>query len=205
MHDALVFSSIANIDKYDSDAYHSHLYPDGKFSKKAFLRYSNPLYNRCKIFMKESSSKPDPKVDSIPWMPPCSCYILKDTLLVIMSNGIMMDAYTGLAIKIYKDTFSFNYYEVVTPGSWSRRFANNDTDSVTNTSLSPANRYQFLLLKNKPSIKTAKNLTGYLSFTTDDFFELKEKGVVKQHLSGSLLFTCKTKAYPSSKKVTGHL
>jgi len=200
--DGSLFDNIVNPDKIDSQRYHGRVYLEGVFSKKQFQNLEDFYYNRCKIYLRDSVfDKPLPPDDFvIAWRPFCKCNILNDTLFVIMSDGIMMDSYTGLLIRIYNNTFNFQYSSFYEPGSWGVRFLNSESDSIYTSGLVPAIKYQYLLLKNKPFFKPNHQITGYLAFTTYAYSEKSIYGIIDRHnISGRLFFTCKTKLMTPKK------
>jgi hypothetical protein len=194
--DVPLFNNILKPDKIDSQMYHLRVYPEGVFSQKAFKRYKSFYDNRCKIYLQDTlaNKQNNPDDSIIAWRPFCNCQILNDTIFVIMSNGLMMDSYTACLIKIYKDKFNFQYSAFYMPGDWGVRFLSKENDTDYTPSLNPTTKYQYLVLKKKPSYRPNQQLTGYLSCTINTYIEKSIYEEIKRHsISGRLFFTCKTK------------
>lgn len=116
----------------------------------------------------------------------CACAIFKDTLFISSSIGFFGGA--GVSVKVYLKQFTSTFSQYIN-GAKPYKVNNNAefTDNIIVDS-----KYQYLLLDSEPTNKDKQQLTGFLSLTSNDFFENRFGEMETKSAKVQLKFTCKT-------------
>jgi hypothetical protein len=147
--------------------------------------------NRSRIFMELSTNGKrghlDPEFST--GMPtPCYSSINKDTLNVVVGLGFFGGF--GFEIKIFKDKFQSNYFfytDDVKPYKYKQ--TGEFTDNIN-----LQNKFQSLTLNEQPTFKPGQQLTGYLTFTSPNWYESNMNNQLDTNfVKGRIYFTCLTK------------
>jgi hypothetical protein len=97
----------------------------------------------------------------------------------------------GFTIKIYENSFVSSYYEYTDDV---RPYKVNLNDTAFYSSVTVDNRCQSLILDKEPSHKQGEQITGYLTYTTKEYYERKNVDRLDTiYVSGKIYFTCNTK------------
>ena len=133
--------------------------------------------NRSRIFMQSFSNNKPSSQDSALYrgMPtPCYCSMEKDTLKIKV--GIGFSGGMGTEIKIFQGHFQSNYFlyiDDVKPYKYKL------SDKEFTDELYLKNKFQSLILNEQPTLKAGQQMTGYLTFTTPNWYE---NSVGERHL-----------------------
>ena len=151
---------------------------------------SDFVHNRSRIYM---DSDPHNKIlgrDTGPGKPiamPCHCNLNGDTLQISMVVGFFGGA--GFELQLYKDKFRSNfllYTDDVKP------YKAHLSDTAFSSEVRAESRFQFLVLDEKPAYKPNQQLTGYLTFTSNRFYELSAGKLDSSYVIAKIYFTCNT-------------
>jgi hypothetical protein len=118
----------------------------------------------------------------------CGCITKNDTIFISMSFGYFGGG--GFNINIFKSGFTSSYSQYIDQNL--KLFKTKITDDFSDN-FSVDNKFQFLILDKNPSLKKDEQLTGFLTFTTNCYFERKGDKLDTNYVKGHLYFTCKTK------------
>jgi hypothetical protein len=118
----------------------------------------------------------------------CGCGIFKDTLFI--DSGIGFFGGTGISIKVFNNHFRSSFYKYIdNVKPYKLTLTSEYTDYIFVES-----KYQFLQFDKQPNFKTGQKLTGYLTFTSKDFYESRfGEGLDTNFVKGTMRFTCLTK------------
>jgi len=145
--------------------------------------------NRSRIFMQSFSNGSPSSQDSALYigMPtPCYCTLDKDTLNVKIGIGFFGGM--GFETKIFDHSFRSNYF-VYTDDVKPYKYNLSDKDFTDNLHL--PNKYQSLILNEKPTFQPGQQLTGYLTFTSPSWYETAVKNQLDtNYVQGRFYFTC---------------
>lgn len=148
--------------------------------------------NRSRIFTQSFSNGKQSSQDSALYtgMPtPCYCSFDKDTLNVKVGIGFFGGM--GFETKIFKNNFQSDYFLYIDDV---KPYKYNLSDTDFTGSLYLKNKFQSLVLNEQPTFKAGQQLTGYLTFTSSNWYE-KSFGdnIDTNYIKGRLYFTCLTK------------
>ena len=119
----------------------------------------------------------------------CECNIYKDTLLITMGIGFFGGI--GFNLEIIKDNFEANFSEYTDDV---KPYKSNLNDTAFYDYFHVKSKYQFLVLNDKPSFQTGLQLTGYMTFSSNNFYVQKyDNQLDTNYVTGKLYFTCKTR------------
>ena len=148
--------------------------------------------NRSRVFL---NSFTDDKLDSNDFfryksLPmPCDCYVKNDTVFVDMVIGFLGGS--GFNIKIFDKKFQSDFFDY---SSDDKIYKLNQTDTAFTSIAIAASKYHSLILKVKPTFKLGQQITGFLTFTSDNWYERSVGDILdRKFVSGKLFFTCQTK------------
>jgi hypothetical protein len=117
---------------------------------------------------------------------PCECYTEKDTIYINMAIGFFGGI--GYRIKVYKDNFEsafFDWTDDVKP------YKANIDDTAFTSFVVAENKYQYLILDKKPNLQQGRQLTGFLTFTSKNYYEIQMNDHLdSSYVTGKLYFTC---------------
>jgi hypothetical protein len=165
---------------------------DNTRSQNSFLYKKDFRNNRSRIFLSSyTNDKLDngefSKRESLPM--PCDCYTGNDTLYVSMVIGFFGGE--GFEIKLFDNKFQsafFEYIDDVKP------YKSNLSDTAYTGYVTANSKYQTLIVNEKPTFKSGQQLTGFLTFTSNDYYILRSDDKLDStYVTGKLYFTCKTK------------
>lgn len=118
----------------------------------------------------------------------CYCMMNKDTVFIKMVMGFFGGF--GFDIAIFENKFRSSYFSYADDALL---YKISTADTVFRRSFMLPNKEQYLILKNKPSFKNGQQLTGYLVFTSADYYEgdgNNNSVPVKMYVTGKLYFAC---------------
>ncbi|MEO8404150.1 MAG: hypothetical protein ABI480_06130 [Chitinophagaceae bacterium] len=147
--------------------------------------------NRSRVFMDSDSNHRiyDGEKSLTTGMPmPCNCSTTNDSLFVQMVIGFFGGA--GFEIALHKDTFLsdfFMYTDDVKP------YKSNLQDTAFSSHAIAFSKYQYLLLDKLPTYKPDQQLTGYLTYTSNRFYERSGDTLDSTYVTGKIYFTCNVK------------
>ena len=148
--------------------------------------------NRSRVFLKSfTNNKLDSgeffRQDNFPM--PCDCYVKNDTIFVDMVIGFM--GRNGINIKIFGKKFQSDFFDY---SSDDKIYKLNPDDTAFASIAIAKSKYQSLILTEKPTFESGKQITGFLTFTSNNWYErFVGDTLIKKHVSGKLFFTCLTK------------
>ncbi len=154
------------------------------FRKKDFpnnrSRIFADTYNNGKMETKDSTF-------SLGLSTPCDCYTTQDTMFVKMGLGFFGGF--GFNIEVVKNNFQscfFEYIDDVKPYKY------NLEDTATYNFIIAKSKYQFLTLDKLPEFKPGQQLTGSLTYTTENYYAQSAGDKYNAiYVTGKLFFTCK--------------
>ena len=165
---------------------------DKTIDLKDLMPYRNFSTNRGRIYFSSfkegspnESDSSDLLTEGLPTL--CVCIIQKDTIVVNIPFGLFGGG--NFNLKITKSGFLSSYSQYIDNV---KPFKTKVTDDFSDN-FTVDNKFQFLILNKKPSIKQEEQLTGYLTFTTNHYFEDKGDKLDTNYIKGHLFFTCSTK------------
>jgi len=163
---------------------------DSNNKDNELIRKKDFRNNRSRIFMDlYNNGKAEPKDEEFnTGLPtPCECFTDKDTLFIRMGIGF----FGGFGFNIeafgknFKSSF-FNYIDDVKP------YKTDLSDTSFYNFITIKNKYQYLILDKKPKFDAGQQLTGYLTYTTNDYYEQNYSNKFDtMFVTGKLFFTCK--------------
>ncbi len=137
-----------------------------------------------------SSDRSEPYIDTT--VERCFCQWENDTLYV------RFKAYYGITLILHKDSFKFHMARITDCGGWQY-----NVDDTILTDLLLTGKYQYLKLNTKPLFQEGQQLTGYLTYTTKDYYHNnfnfrkdippEYRKIVTLYQTGKLYFTCRTR------------
>jgi hypothetical protein len=148
--------------------------------------------NRGRIFMDsyrngKIQAKDEAFIMGLPT--PCDCSTRGDTTIVKIALGFFGGF--GFTIKIYEDKFESSYFEYTDDV---KPYKVNLEDTAFYSHVSVENKYQSLILDVQPSHKVGQQITGYFTFTSNDYYEkLYRDSLDSLYVSGKIYFSCKVK------------
>lgn len=150
------------------------------------------INNRSRIFTQSFSNGKQTTQDSALYKGmPTPCYSSFDNDTLKIKVGIGFFGGMGFEVKIFKDNFQSNYFlytDDVKPYKY------NWSDKEFTDNLYMRNKFQSLTLNKQPTFKPGQQLTGYLTFTTPNWFENSiGNDIDTNYIKGSFYFTCLTK------------
>jgi hypothetical protein len=119
---------------------------------------------------------------------PCNCTTANDSLFIQMIVGFFGGA--GFEIALHKDTFLsdfFMYTDDVKP------YKSNLQDTAFSSEAIAFSKYQYLLLDKLPTYKPDQQLTGYMTYTSNRFYEKNVDVLDSTYVTGKIYFTCQVK------------
>jgi hypothetical protein len=151
--------------------------------------------NRSRVFMENYNNGNQQTGDSAISMP-CSCFVDKDTIFISMIIGFFGGV--GFDIKLFGNNFESNFFiytDDVKP------YKPDLLDTVFYSQLSVKNKFQSLVVDKKPTFKTAQQITGYLTFTSKNFYEKAiYNSLDTAYVKGRLYFICNTSKANKERK-----
>lgn len=158
-----------------------------------FITTRDFVNNRSRILLKEVSNgkeniKDEDKIEKDGFSTFCDCGVFKDTLFI--NSGIGFFGGVGISVKVFSKQFKSAFYEYIDDVKPYKLNKNSEfTDNISIES-----KYQYLLFDSEPTNKEGQQLTGFLTLTSNDFFENRfgEK-LDTNYVKAQLKFTCKTK------------
>jgi len=118
----------------------------------------------------------------------CACVTKNDSIFINMPFGLFGGG--NFNINIFKNGFTSSYSQYIDDNL--KLFKTKIADDFSDN-FSVDNKFQFLILDKKPSFKKDERLTGFLTFTTNYYFEKKGDKLDTNYVKGHLYFTCLTK------------
>lgn len=150
------------------------------------------IKNRSRIFTQSFSNGKQTTQDSALYkgMPtPCYCSFDNDTLKIKVGIGFFGGM--GFEIKVFKNYFQSNYFLYIDDV---KPYKYNLSDKEFTDNLCMRNKFQSLILNEEPTFKPGQQLTGYLTFTTPNWYENSfGNNFDTNYIKGNLYFTCLTK------------
>ena len=117
---------------------------------------------------------------------PSYCFMDKDTLFISM--GISWTSGYAFNVKIFGDQFQGSYYLQADGNEKPYKLS---TRGPGLNEITIKNKYQSLILDKKPSFKPGEQINGYLTYTTDTYYEKGDENKLNaEYVSGKLYFTC---------------
>lgn len=148
-------------------------------------------HNRGRIFMNVYTNGKPADIDSvfITGLPlPCKCVIDHDTMFVRMGVGFFGGF--GFNLKVFNDQFIGTLSEYTDSGE---PYKTNLSDTSFSNYFITQNKYQYLILSDRPTLQDAQQLTGFMTFTSNNFYEKDyENRMDTNYLTGKIYFTCIT-------------
>jgi hypothetical protein len=168
---------------YHADTSHSKIFPLNKYD------FRN---NRSRIFMSSYTNDKQDKSDSsfIKGFPTfCDCFVDNDSLFITMGAGFFGGF--GINVKIFQKKFMSDFYEYTDDV---KPFKANLSDTTFDSFVTSKSKYQNLILNESPNFKTGQQISGYLTLTSNYYFEKKQDNKIDTHfVICQVYFTCKTK------------
>ncbi len=158
----------------------------GYYGKKDFRN------NRSRIFMDSYTNEklnPENPEFKLGLPTPCDCFTAHDTMFIYMGIGFFGGFGFNITVSTHNFQSSFfDYTDDYKPYKYSL------SDTASYNYITKKNKYQFLILDKKPSFTIGQQLTGYLTYTTNSYYQ-KTSGNNFDNIfvSGKLYFTCKTR------------
>jgi hypothetical protein len=177
-----------NFETYtDKEKQHDSIYSKYDYPGKSEFRN-----NRSRIFLNSyTNDKPD-KIDSafVKGFPtPCDCYTDNDSLFINMGAGFFGGL--GFNIEIAGNDFLSDFYEYTDDV---KPFKPNLADTIYDSYVVAKSKYQYLILSEKPNFKTGQQLSGYLTQTSNYYYEEVYANKIDTHyVISKIFFTCRTK------------
>lgn len=165
---------------------------DPSNEQNQFLAKKDFKENRSRIFMDIlANGKTGPK-DSISekgFPTQCSCFISNDTLFVVMGVGFFGGF--NLHVDLNKDKFQTRFFTYYTK---TKQFKSAPSDTAFTNSVEVKGKYQHLVLDKKPTYQPGQQITGYLTLTTNNYYEKNyQEKLDSVMVSSRVYFTCKTR------------
>ena len=166
---------------------------DKRIDIKDLMPYRNFYTNRSRIYFSSYKENDLQWSDSSDLLKKglatqCDCVTRNDTIFISMAFGYFGGG--NFNITIIKNSFTSSYSQYIDQNL--KLFKTKITDDFSDN-FKVDNKFQFLILDKKPSFKKEEQLTGYLTFTTNHYFEDKVDKLDTNYIKGHLFFTCKTK------------
>lgn len=148
--------------------------------------------NRSRIFMNFYTNEKLSVADSsfVTGFPTqCQCLTDKDTLFISMGIGFFGGL--GFNLKLVNHNFYGSFYEYTDDV---KPYKSDLNDTAFYDHVEVQNKYQSLILSEKPTFQSGQQLTGYMTFTSKYFYEKKYGNQLDTNfVTGKLYFTCKTR------------
>jgi hypothetical protein len=119
---------------------------------------------------------------------PCDCVVEKDTVFVNMAIGLFGGL--GYDIKIYKDSFQSSFFEYTDDV---KPYKSNSSDTAFTDFVAAKSKYQYLILDKNPAFQQGQQLTGMLTLTSNNYYNLVADKLNSTFVTGKLYFSCITK------------
>ena len=158
----------------------------------ASIRKTDFRNNRSRVYLDMfRNGKAEPKDSSYfsGFPTPCECFTSKDTLYIKMGLGFFGGF--GFDIEVFGKQFQssfYNYIDDVKP------YKSDLNDTALFSYISVKNKYQYLILDKKPKFTSGQQLTGLLTYTSNNIYEQTFNNKYDTlFVTGKLYFTCKIK------------
>ncbi|MBN8837071.1 MAG: hypothetical protein J0I09_07420 [Sphingobacteriia bacterium] len=167
------------------------------------MKLRSPVYrnNRSKYYFNYfKNNKIDQEtlkvLKNFTYISPCDCYLSNDTIKVSMGLGGF--GFWGFSVEITKDKFNSQYFV----GDVETKNYKTKLNDTLGYSIVVKNDFQNLIINTKPNYTVGQNITGYLSFKTNNYYSPSDKAnydiedkyisknMDKLYLKGSLYFKC---------------
>jgi len=149
------------------------------------------IHNRSRIYMDSDPNHklfPGDKDLDKGFPTPCNCVTNGDTLFITMGLGLFGGA--GFSIKLFKENFISNFF-IYTDDVKPYKSHLSDTAFADNAIAD--NKFQYLIIDKKPTYESNQQLTGYLTYTSNRFYEINtDNGLDSSYVTGKIYFTCLT-------------
>ncbi len=186
-HEKAVDSIFGDYDK----TVDSLLLKDDRLKGNPLLQKRAFLDNRGRIYLQAFENGKPAKVDSAfsRGMPaPCECQVKKDTVFVSMGIGFFGGM--GFNVAVFKNSFQSSYYLYIDDV---KPYKGNLKDSFSND-LTVKSKYQYLILDNQPTFQEGQQLSGYLTMTSQNYYENSYGNHLDtNYVVSKIYFTCSTK------------
>lgn len=168
----------------------SFLLKDERLKENSLFQKPAFIDNRGRIYLQAYENGKPVKVDSAfsRGMPaPCECLVKQDTVFVSMGIGFFGGI--GFNIAVSKNSFQSSYYLYIDDGKpYKANLKNNFSNELTVKS-----RFQYLILDNKPVFKEGQQLSGYLTMTSQNYYENSYGNQLDtNYVVSKIYFTCTT-------------
>jgi hypothetical protein len=168
------------------------LYGDKKDRNNEDLLSFDPPFitNRSRIYMDSDPtnrlfSGEDP---SKPFSPSCWCELSKDSLFISMGVGLFGGI--GFNIRLLESRFDAGFYIYTDDVKPYKRHL---SDKEFEESVAVDFIYQYLVVDQRPPFKHGQQLTGFLTYTSDKFWERDNDSQTvpdSTYVTGQIHFTC---------------
>jgi hypothetical protein len=119
----------------------------------------------------------------------CECYLDKDTLNINMTIGFFGGA--GFKLQVFRKSFEASFIQW-TDAEEAYKSDLNDTAFYDHAIVK--GKYQYLILNDKPTFRSRQQLIGYLTITSNNYYEQSsENSLDTNYVTGKLYFACKTR------------
>jgi hypothetical protein len=117
---------------------------------------------------------------------PCTCELGQDTISITVGLGLFGGL--GFDIKVYADKFQSNFFEYTDD---IKPYKTNLSDTAFSSQVYQNSKYQSLILDSKPTYKSGQQLTGLLTYTSNNFYEkISDTQLDTSYVTGKIYFTC---------------
>jgi hypothetical protein len=160
-------------------------------NKAKLMKTTKFRNNRARIFMDtyiNGQLKPGDSIFYYGAPAICACGISNDTLIVRMAIGFFGG--TAFTIKLHNNNFQSTIYNYTDDASLLKT---DPADTAFHNEAIIYNKYQYLILDNGPTFKNEQQITGYLTYTSNTYYEKAYKNKLDSiYLKGKIYFTCNT-------------
>jgi hypothetical protein len=145
--------------------------------------------NRSRIFLQSFSNGKSASQDSafysgVPTH--CYCSLEKDTLNVKAAIGFFGGM--GIEMKLFQNYFQSNYYLYIDDV---KPYKYTPYDKEFTHELFLKSKFQSLILNEQPMFKSGQQITGYLTFTSPNWYEeSSDSNLDTNYVKGRIYFTC---------------
>lgn len=147
--------------------------------------------NRSRIFLDAIKNGEIQKKDSVYFTglsTRCFCHTKTDTTFITMGLGYFGGF--GFSIRIYQDKFESDFFEYIDDV---KPYKTDLNDTAFYDQIRVDNKYQSLILDTKPIHEKGQQITGLLTYTTNEYYIRKYSNDLDTlYVTGKIYFTCKT-------------
>lgn len=119
----------------------------------------------------------------------CQCLIDNDTIFVNLGFGFFSGL--GFNLEVFNDKFNGSFYQYTKDV---KSYKSNLKDTSFYDYVVVENKYQYLIFSEKPTFLSGQKLTGYLTYTSNNYYQQNyDNQIDTNYVGGKLYFTCKTR------------